>query len=418
MRSRTPDFDDDGQYDDAEGVQPAFSAALLDGPGSVTVGLRVTDSRGATGFDTATINVSNVAPAAGVAGPIRLTGVGGSGASSNIGVRLWSGIISSAGGAIDELDQITAGTLQIGDATTGPITISAAISPASAAILCLTTGANILDANSTGTNLTVSDLRLQAATGIGVTGNAVEVAVSRLDAQNSTSGDLWLQAADTVTVDRLLLGGGSGWLRLSAGAITLPSAVAGSETVRNLGTGRTDLSSAGSGGGLTLGAHAVRTIGELIVTAVSNPLTVTNTAEAPEITVGGSVSIDSASVGSASNHLGIQGASRLSVNDPGPGDIFLDEIGSSTIAWTLVTVRGTGFGTLDIDYLGTDVVDINENADVNNVVLDHALMFTGVSVDPVLRNIDVTGGDVDIYAIRRRMGTWGRCPARLLPAAS
>ncbi|NLF68878.1 MAG: hypothetical protein GX575_07465, partial [Candidatus Anammoximicrobium sp.] len=62
------DFDNDGQYD-ATGVQPTFSAASLDGPTSVTVGLRVTDSQGEISTDTATINVANVAPTAAVAGP-------------------------------------------------------------------------------------------------------------------------------------------------------------------------------------------------------------------------------------------------------------------------------------------------------------------------------------------------------------
>ena len=56
------DFDNDGQYDDATGSAAAFSAALLDGPSSVTVKLRVTDSRGETSFDSATVDVTNVAP--------------------------------------------------------------------------------------------------------------------------------------------------------------------------------------------------------------------------------------------------------------------------------------------------------------------------------------------------------------------
>ena len=56
------DFDGDGQYDDATGVTPVFSAASLDGPTSVTVGLQVTDDDGDTDTTTATVNVQNVAP--------------------------------------------------------------------------------------------------------------------------------------------------------------------------------------------------------------------------------------------------------------------------------------------------------------------------------------------------------------------
>ena len=43
------DFDSDGVYDDSEESQPVFSAAALDGPRNVTVGLRVTDEDGADG---------------------------------------------------------------------------------------------------------------------------------------------------------------------------------------------------------------------------------------------------------------------------------------------------------------------------------------------------------------------------------
>lgn len=56
------DFDGDGEYDDATGVHPTFSAALLDGPDSKTVGLKVTDSYGEFNTSEAPIDVINVAP--------------------------------------------------------------------------------------------------------------------------------------------------------------------------------------------------------------------------------------------------------------------------------------------------------------------------------------------------------------------
>ena len=66
------DLDDDGLYGetgpaathgDEVGIQPTFSAAGLDGPGSVTVSLRVTDQDGLSGSDAATVDVTNVLPA-------------------------------------------------------------------------------------------------------------------------------------------------------------------------------------------------------------------------------------------------------------------------------------------------------------------------------------------------------------------
>lgn len=56
------DFDGDGQYDDASGSTPTFSAAALDGPDSVTIGLQVTDDGDLTATDSAEITVNNANP--------------------------------------------------------------------------------------------------------------------------------------------------------------------------------------------------------------------------------------------------------------------------------------------------------------------------------------------------------------------
>jgi CSLREA domain-containing protein len=66
------DLDDDGVYGetgpgagrgDEVGATPTFSAANLDGPGTFTIGLHVTDQGGLTGADTAAVDITNVAPA-------------------------------------------------------------------------------------------------------------------------------------------------------------------------------------------------------------------------------------------------------------------------------------------------------------------------------------------------------------------
>ncbi|WP_435018629.1 PKD domain-containing protein [Tundrisphaera sp. TA3] len=56
------DFTGDGRFADAAGPNPIFSAAHLDGPTTVTVRVRVTDDQGAVSYDSATIQVRNVAP--------------------------------------------------------------------------------------------------------------------------------------------------------------------------------------------------------------------------------------------------------------------------------------------------------------------------------------------------------------------
>ncbi|MFL5950088.1 MAG: PKD domain-containing protein [Gaiellaceae bacterium] len=57
------DLDNDGTYE-TPGMTPTFSAAALDGPSSQTVGVQATDVGGLTATDTATIEVTNVAPTA------------------------------------------------------------------------------------------------------------------------------------------------------------------------------------------------------------------------------------------------------------------------------------------------------------------------------------------------------------------
>jgi autotransporter-associated beta strand protein len=52
------DFDADGQYDDAVGPTPTFSAAAIAGPRGLTVGLRVTDAALASASDTAVVIVA------------------------------------------------------------------------------------------------------------------------------------------------------------------------------------------------------------------------------------------------------------------------------------------------------------------------------------------------------------------------
>jgi len=56
------DLDGDGAFDDATGAAPTFSAASLDGPTSVTLGLEVTDACGRTATDAAVVTVTNAAP--------------------------------------------------------------------------------------------------------------------------------------------------------------------------------------------------------------------------------------------------------------------------------------------------------------------------------------------------------------------
>ncbi|MCJ7823391.1 MAG: PKD domain-containing protein, partial [Anaerolineales bacterium] len=56
------DFDSDGDYDDAFGENPIFSASDKNGPSVVTVGLKITDQAGHSDTATADVSIENVAP--------------------------------------------------------------------------------------------------------------------------------------------------------------------------------------------------------------------------------------------------------------------------------------------------------------------------------------------------------------------
>lgn len=61
-----------------------------------------------------------------------------------------------------DIDRIAADLLRFGDASSGDITISAALSPAQATNLSLVTGGNIVDGNASGADVTATGLALQA----------------------------------------------------------------------------------------------------------------------------------------------------------------------------------------------------------------------------------------------------------------
>lgn len=70
------DLDGDGEFNDATGARPVFSAESLDGPDTVEISLRVTDDGNLSHTDSGTINISNVAPTVGaITAPVDPTAV-------------------------------------------------------------------------------------------------------------------------------------------------------------------------------------------------------------------------------------------------------------------------------------------------------------------------------------------------------
>jgi hypothetical protein len=89
-----------------------------------------------------------------------------------------------------EVDRITAGALRIGNNVAGDLSITAPITPANTAQLELQTNSGVLDANTAGHDITVSNLGVLANSGIGVSGGdtTLELSVTNLEAESVTGG--------------------------------------------------------------------------------------------------------------------------------------------------------------------------------------------------------------------------------------
>src|SRR5262249_20567336 len=78
----------------------------------------------------------------------------------------------------------TTGILQVGASAAGTITVSASVVLTSAPTLSLVTGGGIVDGNAIGADITVTNLALRAAGGMGAADD-LNVAVSKLAFQNT-----------------------------------------------------------------------------------------------------------------------------------------------------------------------------------------------------------------------------------------
>ncbi len=99
--------------------------------------------------------------------------------SAGRGINLGTSTVAALSLTDAELDRIAASVLRFGSLAGSIITISAPISPAQVTTLSLITGLNIVDANASGTDITVNGLALQTGTGtFGLTTNVSNLAFS------------------------------------------------------------------------------------------------------------------------------------------------------------------------------------------------------------------------------------------------
>ncbi|MHC4497817.1 MAG: beta strand repeat-containing protein, partial [Planctomycetota bacterium] len=355
--------------------------AGTDDTGNVTID----NTGGSTGSLQTTAAGSDITVIAGTAlaggsGNISLLGdatietQGGTGDGHVITLTAYDGAIAMA-----DTSLIDAGDGKIAmSATTaaGNITLGGLLTTGNAAdAVTITAGGAVVDGGDTDVDIDAASgtAVINAATGIGA-GDAIETTVATLEA-DTTTGDIEIDETDNITLAEVDTGNGSIDIT-SGGSIELDD--------------EPGVVSALGGGDVTLTA--------------AEAITVLNATTQTEIANTGSVILTAKAVGDT-NPLDLDGATSLVINDlDGAGqDIDIrEQTGASSIASTTITVATPTAGDIDIDYFGTDVVDIDEGHNLVDVDLSLGgsdFTYTATT-GPVVTvySVDTGTGDATITA--------------------
>jgi hypothetical protein len=272
---------------------------------------------------------------------------------------------SNAGGTLGltdaELDRVTAGILQIGSATnSGNINVTSQITaPAGYSTLSLVTAGAIVDSTLTEqTDITVASLALQAGTGIGDSDN-LNVMVTNLAANNTTSGNLQVSNTGALTVPAAAIAGVSGVVNGGPGAIALAT-TGGALTVSNAvvgsGGGAVSLTTTGAGAAITVSAT-----GSVTASGGNGSILI----DASGATSGGTVTINN---GPNDPDVGAAGSGNVTIRaNTGVTLGGGAKIASGTGTVTLVSNAGNAAGTANVTLTANSQIrtdgDVVLNAD-------------------------------------------------------
>lgn len=277
------------------------------------------------------------------------------GTQINLGGSDAAGVLGLTNG---ELGNVTAGTLQIGNASSGAITISDDIAPSNVSTLRLTTGANVVDGNASGTDITVSNLGITAGTGVASSADPLETAVSSLTA-TTTTGGFFVTDTGTLSVGTISAPGN---INISAsGTMDVADAVqssAGNVTLTTTGAG-SNVAYGGSGfsnalaGTLTINSSAAIThagVGDDIRASavVLNAVTGIGVAGTPLEMSAGSVTATNTTSGDVVLRLNSNGFSTTTAsaaNTAATGNVTITRVGGTQLTVTSATTT-TGSVTL------------------------------------------------------------------------
>jgi hypothetical protein len=245
----------------------------------------------------------------------QLINVGGANASGTLGLNATS------------LGNVTASTLQIGDSSSGNLTVSAALTFSNVTTLDLETGGGIVEGG--GGSLTVADLALRATSGIGSTTALAVVGPINVAFDNTTSGAVQITSSGAMTINSVdgltasANNGGAVTLKALQGPLTFAVNTTGSGTISATTTEATT-ESGGPEENIT----------------VNSSVTVESTGGNVSFTAGDSITTDSGSLVKSDS-----GTVSLTI---GQGDTDSDAV---------LTINGTLSGNISITEPGTIVLD-------------------------------------------------------------
>ncbi|MDX1967825.1 MAG: hypothetical protein SFV23_11685 [Planctomycetaceae bacterium] len=363
--------------------------------------------------------------------------------SSNIGagtgavmlLQLTSGVAIDLGAAADtvggplafsdaELDRITAGELQIGDANSGAITVSSDITLTNnAPVLCLTTDSTV---TATAGGIIVSDLAITAGGAVTITDDSNDVDQVAI---TTTTGNVTFEDADGFTaggvcsVDGIRTDAGSVTLVADAGNITVTNTAAAMDIAATTGititlsandalftvNGGANLTNSTSNG-VSISADAMSLGGT--IAAASQTVTLQNSAGADAIDLGSATDNAADTLELSDAELDGITANKLVIGSAPTGAITVtSDIDLTDNVPTLrlntggtVTAAAGGVVVSDLAIVSADAVTFTDaTTDVTNLAIDAAtgnVRFTAANGLTITTIDGVTGIDNDGGAVR------------------
>ncbi len=341
-----------------------------------------------------------------------------------------------------ELDVITAGTINIGDTTSGPIIFASGITRAADTVLNLTTGASnsiafgtgslnagsggtvslttsgagaITTSNNVGTDITAATVTLAAGSGgIASTTNYLRLAATTVSASTSGNGPINLVEGDSVTVGTGDFNAGTGTTTMGGGTFLTGSGrdIPGHVTVASGGTlggtGTTGAITVQSGGHVAPGTSpGILNSGNVSFSSGSNfdvELNGTTVGtQYDQLNVTGSVSLGNAKLNTSLGFVPVNGDKFTIINNDGKDAVTgtfngLAEGGSFTVSSTRFVISYVGGSGNDV------VLTVNNDStpptpDIVDVTPDPRT--TNAGVVSIAFDESVTGVDITDFSLTR-----------------